>query len=182
MYVIDRVTTLQKAYYLLCVFFANKEIARRSDPDDKNAPLSSLEERFFVGEASRLLIEVAISIRVIDDQMQKLPGNDATRMQFEKRKSEVDQYTFGMFDDLNLNLRETCNKIIHSEVMEPHSSEGREGHELDVAYNHGDGEKSIDWEHFNGYVRLCGTDQRGKEWYVLLDLEVFVTAITKLLA
>lgn len=180
MYVIDRATILQKAYYLLCLFFANKEIARRSDAEDEEDPLSTLENRFFAGEASRLLIEVAIAIRIIDDQMRKLPIGDKTRTQFEKRKAEVDKYTYALFDDLNLDMRETCNKIIHSDVMEPQSTEGREGHELDVAYNHGDGDKLIDWEHFNEYVRLCGTKNR-KEWYVLLDLEVFITAVVKLL-
>lgn len=181
MYHLDRETILKKAYYLMCLFFANKEIARRSDPKDKKAPLSTLESLFFVNEASRLLIEIAIAVRVIDDQMRRLPSEDTVKMQFEKRKSKVDQYTFGLFDDLNLGIRETCNKIIHSDVMEPHYSEGREGHELDISYNHGVEKRTIDWEHFNGNVRLCGADRKGKKWYVLLDLEVFVTATIELL-
>ena len=29
-------------------------------------------------------------------------------------------FLYGVFDDLDLNFRKTCNKIIHSDVMEPH--------------------------------------------------------------
>lgn len=43
---------------------------------------------------------------------------------------------------LDLDLRQTCNKIIHSYVMEPHTSEGCEAHELDLAYRSGDGNSS----------------------------------------
>jgi len=91
----------------------------------------------------------------------------------------VDEYEFGMFDDLNLTLRETCNKIIHAEVFEPHFKDGHEGHERDYAYwRSGDDLKSIKWKHANGYVRLSG--KRGKDkWYVLLEVQVFVTAIFK---
>lgn len=63
--------------------------------------------------------------------------------------------------------------------MEPHTSEGREAHEHDVAYLHGDGDRTIDWQHFNGYVRLCG-HKNDEAWYVLLDIEVFVSAIYEL--
>ena len=178
-YIIDRADLLKKSYNLLCLFFANKEISRRSDPTDENAPLSSLDKMFFVRESSRLLIEVAILIRVIDDQMKLADKNDSEVIRYHTAKKRVDNYQYGLFDDLNLNLRETCNKIIHSEVMEPHSSGGREAHEYDVAYLHGDGERTIDWKHFNGYVRLCGRKD-GEFWYVLLNIEVFVSAIYEL--
>ena len=66
-YRIDRSVLLQKAYYLLCFFFANKEISRTAHPDLPDEPFSLLEGRFFESEASRALIELAIGIRVIDD-------------------------------------------------------------------------------------------------------------------
>lgn len=181
MYLIDKGAVLQNLYHLLCLFFANKEIARRSDPNKENGPLAALEKRFFVPEASRLLIEVAVAVRVIDDQMKKRPQESTERKQYETLKKKIDRYDYGLFGDRNLDLRQTCNKIIHSDVMEPHSSPGVEGHELDYGYRYGDDERSIDWEHFNGYVRLAGTD-RGKEWCVLLDLEVFVSAVYELLS
>jgi hypothetical protein len=179
-YVFDGNNILEKAYELLCTIFANKEIARRSDPDDTSAPLALLERRFFESKVSRLLIEIAASLRVMGDQIFKLPQNAPERKRYYDQLTEIDKYDFGLFDDLNLTLRETCNKIIHSEVFEPHFREGVEGHEMDTAYLAGFDKKSIEWKHVNGYVRLHG--KKGKEdWYVLLDIEVFVTAIYKLL-
>jgi len=81
-YVFDSNSILEKTYELLCIFFANKEIARQSDPDDENAPLVSLEKRFFEAKISRLLIEVAASFRVLSDQLAKLPESDAKRKVF----------------------------------------------------------------------------------------------------
>lgn len=179
MYVIEKNALLQKTYFLMCLFFANKEIARRSDPTDPSAPLSGLERYFFTAEASRLLIEVAVAIRIIDDQMRRLPFDAPERERYFELKGEVDTYPYGLFDDLELDLRKTCNKIIHSEVMEPHSSPGTEPHELDIEHRHFGRGKSIDWTAFNGYVRLCGTEH-GKAWYVLLDIEVFVGAVFRL--
>ena len=175
-YVIDKNAILNKTYRLLCLFFANKEIARRSDPDDPEAPLKALERRFFEGEVSRLLIEIAVAIRVLDDQMKRLHKADEARKIYEKHLAKVDKYQFGLFDDLKLNLRKTCNKIIHSDVMEPHTKEGWEPHEFDSEALYGDGDQSINWEHLNGYVRLAGRERK-EEWYVLLDVEVFVTAV-----
>ncbi len=180
-YLFDKGTILQKAYTLLCVFFANKEIARTSNPSDPNDPLRSLEDLFFTTEASRLLIEIAIAIRVLDDQMQILPITDKTRIRYDASKKMVDSFEYALFDDLNLNLRETCNKIIHSEIMEPHFTDGTEPHELDFAYRQGEGDKEINWQHINGYVRLSGT--KGKQvWYVLLDLKTFISGVYKLMA
>lgn len=159
-YVIDETEILRKAYRLLCLFFANKEISRRSDPDDPHASLASLKRAFFPAESTTLPIEIATLTRLYDDQMNKIDPCDSRRARYEQVRRVVDKYKFGLFDDLNLTLRETRNKVIHSEVMGPHSSEGREARELDVAHLHGDGDRIIDWKHFNGYVRLAGT--RGK--------------------
>jgi hypothetical protein len=134
---------------------------------------------FFVQESSRLLIEIAVLVRIIDNQMKGMDEEDSERIRYYRAKERVDQYVYGLFDDLNLNLRETCNKVIHSEVMQPHTTEGQEPLEYDVAYSEGDGDRTIDWQHLNGYVRLCGK-KGGKEWYVLLDIEVFVSAIYEL--
>jgi len=113
--------------------------------------------------------------------MKKMSSKSEIRIAYERRKSHIDGYDYGMFDDLNLDLRKTCNKIIHSEVMEPHTKEGNEAHESDAHYWYGEAERSINWDHLNGYVRLAGKE-RGAEWYVLLDVEIFVIAIYELLA
>jgi hypothetical protein len=180
-YVFDSNIILEKAYDLLCTFLASKEIARLSDPMDKSAPLALLEKRFFEAKVSRLLIEVAASLRVMDDQMYKLSKDNTKRKHYYDLLAEVDKYDFGLFDDLNLTLRKTCNKIIHSEVFEPHTQEGIEAHESDSAYLAGMDEKSIKWTHISNYVRLSGKNYE-EDWYVLLNIEVFVTAIFRLLS
>jgi hypothetical protein len=179
-YVFDSNTILEKSYDLLCTFFANKEIARRSDPDDPYAPLALLEKRFFEAKISRLLIEIAASLRVMDDQMTKLPITNLERVNYYRLLESINQYDFGLFDDLGLTLRETCNKIIHSDVFEPRAQEGVEGHESDGAYLAGVEDKSVKWKYFANYVRLSGK-QNKNSWYVLLDIEVFITAIFQLL-
>lgn len=63
-------------------YIANKEIARRSDPHDTSAPLSSLERIFLTRDSSRLLIEIAVLARVIDDQMKNLDENDPERIRY----------------------------------------------------------------------------------------------------
>jgi hypothetical protein len=180
-YQIDSRIVLQKAYNLLCTFFANKEIARRSDPHDPSAPLTSLENLFFTAEASRLLLEIAISIRVLDDQMSNTSTNDAKRKRYENIRLIIDQYEYALFDDLNLNLREVCNKIIHSDVLEPHTTEGHEAHEFDFGHIYEGSEKEIIWKHLNGFVRLSGK-KGNNQWHVLLNIEVFTNAVFKLMA
>jgi hypothetical protein len=179
-YVIERAEVLRKAYRLLCIFFASKEIARRSDPDDGQASLRALERLFLEADASSLLVEIAVALRVLDDQMRRRSESCTERLEHERRMESVKNYAYGMFDDLDLDLRKTCNKIIHSDVMEPHTREGWEPHEFDTTHLHGEGERTIEWKHLNGYVRLAGEQSR-REWYVLLDIEVFVSAVYEVL-
>jgi hypothetical protein len=179
-YIIDRNSILQKTYTLMCMFFAEKEISRRTDPNEPTSALKSLESIFFESETSKLLLEVAIALRVIDEQMTKLPKEDVKRIQYQNKKEEIDGYAYGLFDDLNLNFRQTCNKIIHSDVMQLHYTEGIEAHEMDSPFKYGEGDKEITWHHWNGYIRLCGKE-KGKEWHVLLHVQTYVEAIYKLL-
>lgn len=178
-YIFDKSFILEKAYDLLCIFFANKEISRRSNIDDQIS-LAKLEERYFEAKASRLLIEIAASIRVNDDQMKNLPESSNERQLYYSLITEVDSYNFDMFHD-PFTFREICNKIIHSKTFKPHTSPGSEGHETDYAYRMGDDEKSIEWDHFNGFITLSGTIRK-ENWHVLLDIEVFVRAIYKVFA
>ncbi len=179
-YIIDKSLVLQKAYSLLCVFFANKEISRRSNPENESDTLKLLEKLFFEANASRLLLEVAISVRVLDDQMSRLPKADERKIRYEAGKLEVNKYDYGLWDELNLNIRDVCNKIIHSDVMEPHFSDGTEPNEFDFEFKYTGTNKSVDWRHLSGYVRLTGT-KRGEKWYVLLDIEAFVKGVYVLL-
>jgi len=181
-YVFDNAVTLEKSYELLCLFFADKEISRRTHPNEAGeSPLLLLEKRFFEAKVSRLLIEIAASLRVMDDQIMSLADEDPTKVKHKRLLNEVDAYDFGLFDDLGLTFRQTCNKIIHSEIFEIPRKEGDEPHEHDIAFREGMGDQSIQWSHVTDYVRLAGKMNK-KQWHVLLNIEIFVSAIVALLA
>ncbi len=179
-YVFEREVLLEKAYDLLSIFFGSKEFFRRRNVSDDQDSLHLLHQRFFDRKISRLMIEIAATIRVMDDHMRNLHPDDVERRSYLERLKLTDELPFGLFDDLGLDLRETCNKIIHTEVFEFHLVDGIEAHENDVAFQHDMGEREIHWQHFREHVRLAG--KRGKtQWYVLLHIETFVGAIVKLL-
>jgi len=180
-YTFDKNVILEKSYDLLCTFFANKEIAFKSNPDDQNPPLIALEERFFESKVTRLLIEIAALLRVMDDQMQKLSGNDPKKGKYYNLLAAINKTEFGLFQDKQWEFRDICNKIIHSETFSPTFREADEGHSTDYAYNEGYDAKSINWRHFSGYVRLSGKDFEN-DWNILLDIEAFIIAIYRLLS
>lgn len=75
-YVLETENIKLNAYRLICLFYTNKEIARRTEPKTKSNPIARLEKKFFFREMSRLIISIAISVRIIDDQMKSL-GNES---------------------------------------------------------------------------------------------------------
>ncbi len=181
MYTIDKATILKKSYLLLCLFFANKEISRRCGPYKNKSSLSSLEGQFFHAEASQLLIELAIAIRIRDDQMHNLPEDEDTRIAYKERKKGVDEYLYDNLSNAPLGIREICNKIIHAHTMEPRFARGKEAHAENAKYATDTLiEKPINWGHLNGDILLCGHDQSGKKWVVTIDLEIFIKAILML--
>jgi hypothetical protein len=179
-YTFDGNIILEKSYDLICVFFASKEIARKSDLSDVNSPLAKLENIFFEKKVCRLLIEIAASLRVMSDQIKKLDSNDPVTIDYNKRLKEIDRYEFGLFDDLNLDLRKTCNKIIHADSFELLYVTGTEAHESDIAFREDMGERNIEWKHLKHMVRLTGKERKD-DWHVLLNIDVFVSAVCKLL-
>ena len=193
-YTLDRETLKLNAYRLICLFYANKEISRLADPDVRSgdAP-SQLEEMFFPREMTRLLLTIAIEMRVFDDQMKVQPADDPIRKAYEQRSAMADKrYGFMMFADLT--LRETCNKIIHAHVVELDSTDGSPGsHEADK-YNWlgwsevrdespdeaGPEPAPIKWEHLSGHIRLGG-QKHGKVWWHLLNIPQFIEGIHEVL-
>jgi hypothetical protein len=172
-YQIDRSILLQKVYYLLCFFFANKEIARRTEPHEL---LALLEQRLFESEASRALIELAVGMRVIDDQMKKLSSDNSKLKAYRHRLITANALADARFNssDKPTTFREMCNKIIHSDVLEPHLDVGSEPHQ------HYDTQSRREWTHLSCYVRLSG--RRGREeWNFLLAIDDFVKAVCVLL-
>src|SRR5262245_23091382 len=131
-YTLDKEELKLNLYRLVCLFHANKEIARSSDPDVSNT-VSELERQFFPREMTRLLLSIAVGVRVLDDQMNALPCEDPRRRAYETKRNGVNEYykSIMWFDEMP--LRQVCNKIIHATlVVEPHSTEGKPGdHEID---------------------------------------------------
>ena len=117
----------------------------------------------------------------MSDQMRLLPDSDHSRIKYFELLAEADKYEFGLFDDLNLTLREACNKIIHSEVFQIQTQAGIEPHESDIAFRKGMDDGHVNWRHVTNYVRFTGRMNK-KNWYVLLNVEEFVSAVVKLLA
>lgn len=193
-YVLDREAIKLNAYRLICHFYANKEIARHTDPDTRDNAIANLEDNYFFREVSRLLLEVAISVRVLDDQMKKVKEAAEIRVSYDAAMEKVNRrYNCMMFD--KMTLREVCNKIIHAEVVDPHIQESEDGdHEID-SYNwlgwseavEQSGDKDIPepepikWKHLTNKIRLGGKRQ-GVQWWHLLEVPTFVGAIGELLA
>lgn len=126
---------------------------------------------------SRLLLSIAIALRVLDDQMNALPTTDPKRQRYVVTKDHVNaKHACMMFD--SMTLREVCNKIIHANIVEPHSREGTEMHRIEEYREDGE---SIEWEHLSFNVRLGGR-KGSDEWYHLLEVPAFVAAIVELLA
>lgn len=192
-YTLDTETLKLNAYRLLCLFYANKEIARLSYPDGRDDPPSMLERLFFSREMTQLLLSIAIGARVLDDQMNALPVSDQLRQAYMNTKDKVNRrHKCMMFDEMT--LREVCNKIIHANVVEPHSTEGSGSHKIDdrnwLAWSDVHDESPVEvgskpdpikWHHLSGHIRLGG--YQGKEqWWHLLETPLFVEAIYELLA
>ncbi len=193
-YVLDREAIKLNAYRLICHFYANKEIARNTDPDSRDDSIAKLEDNYFFREISLLLLEVAISVRVLDDQMKTISKESEIRLSYEEAMENVNRrYNCMMFDEMN--LREVCNKVIHANVVEPHIQEFENGgHEIDnynwlgwseAVEQTGDKDipkpKPIKWKYLTNNIRLGGI-QRGEQWWHLLEVPIFVKAIGELLA
>jgi hypothetical protein len=193
-YTLDTETIRLNAYRLLCLFYANKEIARLSDPDDRNDGASELERTFFSREMTHLLLNIAIGLRVLDDQMRTLTMADEQRQAYDRSLKNVNRHSCTVFD--YLPLREACNKIIHANVVEPHDRPMLGDHELDhqnwLGWSEAVDQSSLEevgaapgpsvaWSHLSGQVRLGGY-YRKKPWWHLLDVPAFVDAIYELFA
>jgi len=180
------------AYRLLALFYANKEISRLSDPEQRNDSASQLERMFFAREMTNILLSIAIGVRVLDDQMKQTSNEAAPRQAYLQRRDSVNRkHSCMMFD--SMTIREVCNKIIHATTVEPHSTQGSESHQIDE-YNWigwaetndhepgagGPEPAPIEWEHLSGHIRLCGL-HNDKHWGQILDVPVFIEAIFELL-
>lgn len=188
-YIIETNEIKLNAYRLISFFYSNKEVSRTRNTNHVTSGIEELESNFFFKEVSRLLIQIAISIRVLDDQMKSLDSTSEVKIKYDEYIEEYDLNGCMLFDDLN--LRQTCNKIIHADSVQLSFQELRDGnHEIDD-HNYfvwseevelsGNTElpkpKPIKWEHLSNYVQLQGR-WNNELWTCILDIESFVETIS----
>ncbi|CAG9933968.1 hypothetical protein [Candidatus Nitrotoga arctica] len=187
-YTLDAEKLKLNAYRLLCLFYANTEIARTSDPEEPTDAATSLERQFFAREMTELLLSIAIGIRVLDDQMLSLEPTNDLRVSYLAKKEQVNKARHCMMFD-EMPLREVCNKIIHAVVVEPHSTEGTGSHQIDKYNWQGYSEakdqspdeewaepEPVKWNHLSGNIRLGGSRKK-EQWWLLLMVPEFVEAV-----
>ena len=122
--------------------------------------------------------------------MKKLSKTSELQKSYFAARDTVNKRSCMMFD--NMSLREVCNKIIHADVVEPHFRNATESHKIDEYNMVGFWEaqemspnvelaepEPIVWEHLTYNIRLGGT-HRGKQWWHLLMLPVFIEVISDL--
>lgn len=183
-YVIDASSILEKTYMLVCVFLGSKEIFRLSNEEHK-APVYILQSQFFEGKISSLLIEIATSLRILDDQFKAMDKNEPYYKNYKEALEQIDMDTIALFNNGGINLRWIYNKIIHSESFSLHKREGIEAHETDYGYKGGMADqKEIVWHHFGSHVKLAGKNREKKDdkwtdvpWHVLLNIVEFANAV-----
>lgn len=191
-YVLDRESIKLDAYRLLCLFYANKEISRRTDPAGKWPDGSAHLERQYLGrEVTRLLLTIAIALRTLDDQMNGLDREDPGGVRYRTMREVVNRTRRVAVPD-ELSLRQACNKIIHASSVAAVTKSGTEEHAFDAItqgswldnYDPDDPTSkqpgALAWTHLSEHVALSG-EHRGKEWAYRLDVPVFVAAIYELL-
>lgn len=192
-YVLDRESIKLDAYRLLCLFYANKEIARQSDPTGEYPDAAvRLEQSFFPREMTRLLLSIAIALRTLDDQMRHMPLESGERTRYLEMVERVNRHHRCMMWD-EMALREVCNKIVHATVVEAQSTEGTSPHAYDELMWESWQERhdpddltsmepaALPWEHLSFNVRLGGR-KGGEAWWQLLQVPVFVAAVYELLS
>jgi hypothetical protein len=192
-YTLDKETIKLNSYRLLCLFYANIEIARLSDPEDRSDPASQLQSTFFSREMTQLLLSIAIGVRVLDDQMNNLAKTDPMRQSYFLTRDEVNaRHRHIMWVD-TMSLRDVCNKVIHATLVEPHTVNTRGSHKVDednyrgwcTADDLAPGEvgpepEPIEWQYLSTNIRLGGIYAK-KQWWHLLSLPTFVEAVFELL-
>ncbi|MGK9128386.1 hypothetical protein M1D52_20425 [Olivibacter sp. SA151] len=132
-----------------------------------------------------MLIEIATSLRVLDDQFRGMNSDDEYYKSYKEALASVNMDAVILFNDADANLRWIYNKIIHSESFITFSREGVEAHETDYGYNGGMvDKKEVIWHHYDLHVRLAGTERRKEAgtwaqvpWHLLLIIVEFTNAI-----
>ncbi|MEB8431875.1 hypothetical protein OO007_06515 [Cocleimonas sp. KMM 6892] len=95
-------------YRLACYFEANKSFANQNVESNQDLCINRLPREFLEDEVSRILLQSAIIIRILDDES-------------EADKEEKNPFYCGelLFKNSTqqLSLREACNKIVHGQQI-----------------------------------------------------------------
>lgn len=150
---------LQSLYRVATHFFGSNRLTELAN-EDTGAHFDQLRERFEEAEIQRLLLTVAVRIRILDDDLQELHTEDTSKWFVGVGKLFLDSNQ-GHFIDLT--LREACNKIIHARLFNfIREEEAPEGECLFPLLPK---------------IAIYGTRQRSAVfWKANLDIEGFVNA------
>lgn len=177
----------QNIFLLLNICYGAKTFAQEHDleSDDAAKPIGST---FYSGwlkfSLSEKLIDTAIKTRIILDMVQaeekQYEAHSERHMvntrELDRKISE--QYNIGYFteDNVPVNLRESCNKIIHALDIQYIHESGEEEHDLDE-----ESEDKREWWYWEGVVGLTG-HVNNKEWYLTLHIAEFCLALEELIS
>ncbi|EAR59997.1 hypothetical protein [Neptuniibacter caesariensis] len=143
-------------YRLVCYFEAARSIAETHASQDDYA-IEALPREFFTDEVSRILLQTAIILRMLDDESE---ADIEERDPFFSGRLEQNGKT------KQLSLREACNKIIHS-------------HKINFDQEHfSDG--GAEGEYFTPIIYLYGR-QKQYGWKATLNLRLFLNHAARLL-
>jgi hypothetical protein len=119
-------------YRLACHFEGSRPFSQTWEglTAEMQQPLKDLEREFFCDEASRILLQSATILRMLDDESEADAGE---RNPFFCGTLRMDA------EEEELSLREACNKIIHARKIsfDRLPNEGQEGHFGPFVYLYG---------------------------------------------
>lgn len=152
---IDRPLIYSSLYDLAAVVFGSEGLAKQSAGDYRDE-FDKLRVQHEVGQATKLLIEIAVVLRNLIDG-ERWPVDVIHEMRVERRPEE----TVGVLleegtSDTALAFREACNKIIHSQRI-----------------SFGMQDMAGKMQFLNGIVELHGKKGK-KNWIAKIDLSMFI--------
>jgi hypothetical protein len=152
---IERPLIYSSLYDLAAVVFGSEGLAKQSNGDSRDE-FDKLRIRHEVGQATKLLIEVAVVLRNLLDGEQ-WPLDVIHEMRVERRPEKpVGLLRTSNGKETSLNFREACNKLIHAQRV----SFGMRDLPGKTAY-------------LDGTAELHGT-KSGQIWVVKLQLSDFI--------
>lgn len=149
----DSAVVRRELWLLLLIFLADKPIATLAEGDRSGPALESLHNEFCEDEITRILMNSAITLRILDDR----DGGVLERVEPCGELRTKDRCEA-------LAFREACNKIVHATRVN-FDIERLDGQPL--------GRPVTEPAFLNPKIYLYGTRQ-GAEWRAVLDIVAYV--------